>query len=905
MNLFLKPIHRRLTNLFTSTSGPRPSRRPLTVEALEDRVVPAVTLPSPNGRWVATILGQPGIESLRVTENATGRLVYQSGGVKDVLDGTLTWSPNSLEVAWVQENSTNIYSYSWAGALPPPSTVPAFATPPSAPIFSADSRFLTFNLPGNPGQVTFSVPTTPPGVFITNIPATVTAGSPFQVTVTANANDFLGLPYVGTLALSASDGQPVLGMSTVTMTSNNQGKAVVPIQLNKAGTLAIRGTESNGVAGSSRAFVVNPAGISAFTVSAPSRAIVGAPFAVTLTARDAFGNGATGYSGSAALSLSSGQTVTPSVVSFSNGTARPNVTLDTTGSVSLLVRDGFFTGASGAIAVASAATTTTLGASANPSEFGQPVTFTATVKAVAPSTSTPTGNVTFVVDGGTPVTVPLTLGQARLTLPSLAVGKHTINASYFANPNYKNSTATLTQTVNLALTRTVPDATAGDNYSATLQASGGSGNYSYALVSGALPNGLSLSNSGALTGRTTVAGRYTFTVKATDHALAGVTATQTYVLTVKPAAITALGVTAPSTATAGTGFLVTITAKDAFGNPYSGTLALSSSDPKAVLPANLTLVNGRATATVVLKTAGPATFTAALGTITGNATIAVNPAAASAIAVTAPTATTAGQSFGVSLTARDAFGNPVPSFNGVVSVYPSDGQVAVARVTLTNGKAATTMTLTLARTIRVVASNGVIGGVSELLTVSPAAVARITVASATAVVAGGRLDVTITGKDAYGNNVSGSAKLTSSDSQALTPNTFTMTNGVAVASVYLTRAGVTQLTATMGAVVGTGSNVTVLPAALASFVVSAPATATAGSAFSLTVTAKDRYGNTVVGFTVNVVLTSSDGQVVSPSYVTLVKGTVTTTVTLKVRGTVKLTAAYGTLKGTSDVITVV
>jgi len=34
------------------------------------------------------------------------------------------------------------------------------------------------------------------------------------------------------------------------------------------------------------------------------------------------------------------------------------------------------------------------------------------------------------------------------------------------------------------------------------------------------------------------------------------------------------------------GFYVTITAKDAFGNPYSGTLALTCSDAKAVLPAS-------------------------------------------------------------------------------------------------------------------------------------------------------------------------------------------------------------------------------------------------------------------------------------------------------------------------------
>jgi len=63
-----------------------------------------------------------------------------------------------------------------------------------------------------------------------------------------------------------------------------------------------------------------------------------------------------------------------------------------------------------------------------------------------------------------------------------------------------------------------------------------------------------------------------------------VEATQSYVLTVSPTAITALAMTAPATATAGVGFYVTITAKDAFGNPYSGTLNLTCSDPRQSCP---------------------------------------------------------------------------------------------------------------------------------------------------------------------------------------------------------------------------------------------------------------------------------------------------------------------------------
>jgi hypothetical protein len=56
-------------------------------------------------------------------------------------------------------------------------------------------------------------------------------------------------------------------------------------------------------------------------------------------------------------------------------------------------------------------------------------------------------------------------------------------------------------------------------YSETLQASGGDGNYTWSIVSGNLPNGLSLSGNqitGKITGTPTLAGDYTFTLRVTD-----------------------------------------------------------------------------------------------------------------------------------------------------------------------------------------------------------------------------------------------------------------------------------------------------------------------------------------------------------------------------------------------------
>lgn len=58
--------------------------------------------------------------------------------------------------------------------------------------------------------------------------------------------------------------------------------------------------------------------------------------------------------------------------------------------------------------------------------------------------------------------------------------------------------------------------TAGSSVSQSITASGGTSPYTYAITSGALPQGLNLSSNGALSGTPTTAGAYSFTITATD-----------------------------------------------------------------------------------------------------------------------------------------------------------------------------------------------------------------------------------------------------------------------------------------------------------------------------------------------------------------------------------------------------
>lgn len=72
-------------------------------------------------------------------------------------------------------------------------------------------------------------------------------------------------------------------------------------------------------------------------------------------------------------------------------------------------------------------TTTALASSLNPSDVGESVTFTATVRSPA---GTPTGTVTFLNDGATLGTAKLSAGVARLETSDLPVGRHPITARY-------------------------------------------------------------------------------------------------------------------------------------------------------------------------------------------------------------------------------------------------------------------------------------------------------------------------------------------------------------------------------------------------------------------------------------------------------------------------------------------
>lgn len=87
---------------------------------------------------------------------------------------------------------------------------------------------------------------------------------------------------------------------------------------------------------------------------------------------------------------------------------------------------------------------------------------------------------------------------------------------------------------------TLPGATQGTPYNQNITASGGGAPYTFALISGSLPSGLTLSAAGAISGTPTASGNFTYTIRATDAAGCEGVRTYTTLVAAQAVAIPAL-----------------------------------------------------------------------------------------------------------------------------------------------------------------------------------------------------------------------------------------------------------------------------------------------------------------------------------------------------------------------------
>ena len=352
----------------------------------------------------------------------------------------------------------------------------------------------------------------------------------------------------------------------------------------------------------------------------------------TVTAEDAFGNVATGYTGTIQFSSTDPIALFPGTYQFQTtdaGVKQLPVTLKTAGTQTLTATD----------------------------------TVTATITGNEPGIAVSAATATKLAVTG-PVSDPVGVCAAAYTVTS-------------EDPYGNASGVSSDKTINLT------GSGSGAYYSAS--------NCTGSITSLSIPNGTS---AGTFYFKDTTVENLTFS--AADQASLLTTGTLA-VATTPGTAVTLLFTGYPSSATAGVAQTTTVTLKDQYGNVatgYTGTVAFTSTDGQAALPANHTFTVGNAgtdTFSVTLKTAGTQSLTAK-DTVNGSLTatqsaLTIIPAQASHYVFAGfPNPISAGVAGGVTVTAEDAYNNIATGYTGTVAFTSSDAQAVLpSNYTYTSG----------------------------------------------------------------------------------------------------------------------------------------------------------------------------------------------------------------------------
>jgi hypothetical protein len=187
-----------------------------------------------------------------------------------------------------------------------------------------------------PDGVTWGAP-----AFTVTTAGGATAGTAFTITVQAT-NGFGGVDtgYRGTIRFTSSDAQAGLP-AQYTFTAADAGVHTFTVTLRTAGAQGVQVADTAvALFSGGTSVAVSPAAASAFTVAGyPSHTLAGVAHSFTVSARDPFGNVATGYAGSIRFTSTDSQAVLPANGKLSNGTGTFSATFNTSGTAALTGTD--------------------------------------------------------------------------------------------------------------------------------------------------------------------------------------------------------------------------------------------------------------------------------------------------------------------------------------------------------------------------------------------------------------------------------------------------------------------------------------------------------------------------------------------------------------------------------------
>ena len=625
--------------------------------------------------------------------------------------------------------------------------------------------------------------------FTTQPPATMTAAASFGAVVTvrdSSGNTATGFSGNVSLAIGTNPGGGTL--SGTTSVAAVAGVATYSgLTINKVGTgYTLVATATGPASGTSAAFNVTPGAPTQLVWSQqPSNVVAAATMspAVTVTVEDGQGNVATQASGTVTLGLTgspAGATltgggataVTSGVATFAglsvNKVGTYTFTPTTTvGGVTTLPVSGSFT--------VSAGTATQLAFTTQPSNLGAggvitPAVVVAVEDAQGNTVPTATNSITVAIGtnpgGGTlsgTATAAAVAGVATFsnlsidrvgtgyTLTAAATGlTGATSAAFNVTVGGATKLAFTTQPSNVvagaaiapAVVVTVQDASGNTVTGAT---------NSITVAIGTNPGGGTLSGTVTVAAVAGVASFSTLNINKTGTgytltaAATGLTGATSSAFNVTPGTATKLAFTTqPPSTTAGTAFGVVVTAQDALGNTatsFTGTdtLAIGTNPGGGTLSGTLAVaaVSGVATySNLSIDKAGAGyTLTAKSGTLTlatsGAFTIStggVVSASQSTVALSAATLTASGGNVTdtVTVTVKDALGNPIPNVTVVLSATGTANLVQPSSPTDVNGVATGRFSSTAAGTHTITATaGGVTIAQQPVVTVNPTAAAAL------------------------------------------------------------------------------------------------------------------------------------------------------------------------------------
>ncbi len=256
--------------------------------------------------------------------------------------------------------------------------------------------------------------------------------------------------------------------------------------------------------------------------------------------------------------------------------------------------------------------------------------------------------------------------------------------------------------------------------------------------------------------------------------------------------------------------------------------------------------------------------------------------------VGAPDTAVAGSSFPITVAALNPLGNVASDYRGTVRFASTDTAATLpSNYTFTAADQGVHTFMVILRTAgnRTVTATDLmtsaIAGTATVM-VTPAAASSLLVTGYPSPRAAGEVDTfTVSARDPFGNLASdyrGTVRVTSTDAQAILPRSYTFTvadNGSHIFGAVLRTAGTQALTATdttSGTITGTQAGIVVNAGAVDHFSLNAPAVVSDGTAFSVSVTARDAFNNATPQYRGTIRFSSSDPRAVLPANYTFEAG---------------------------------